>query len=110
MGVDGPRSTSKVPEVALIFWIVKIFATTLGETAGDAVSMSLNFGYFAGTLIFAACFILAVTAQVVVQKFHPILYWTTIVATTTVGTPLRVSSRAGKMNLALGNAARIAAR
>jgi uncharacterized membrane-anchored protein len=79
---------SKVPEVTLIFWIIKIVATTLGETGGDAVSMSMNLGYLVGTGIFAAIFILAVIAQVKAKRFHPVLYWTTIIATTTVGTTL----------------------
>jgi uncharacterized membrane-anchored protein len=79
---------SKVPEVTLVFWIIKILATTLGETGGDAVSMSMNLGYLVGTGIFAVLFIVAVTAQVSARKFHPFLYWTTIVATTTVGTTL----------------------
>lgn len=79
---------SKVPEVTLIFWIVKIFATTLGETGGDAVSMSMNLGYLVSTGIFAAIFMVAVIAQIFAKKFHPMLYWTTIIATTTVGTTL----------------------
>ena len=79
---------SKVPEVTLIFWVIKIFATTLGETGGDMVSMSMNLGYLVGTGIFAAIFILAVIAQISWKKFHPVIYWTTIVATTTVGTTL----------------------
>ena len=78
----------KVPEVTLIFWIIKIAATTLGETGGDAVSMSMNLGYLVGTAIFAVVFIAAVTAQIKAKAFHPFLYWTTIVATTTVGTTL----------------------
>jgi uncharacterized membrane-anchored protein len=79
---------SKVPEVTLIFWIIKIAATTLGETAGDAVSMSMNLGYLIGTTIFATIFIIAVFAQIKAQRFHPFLYWVTIIATTTVGTTL----------------------
>ena len=79
---------SKVPEVTLIFWIIKILATTLGETGGDAVSMSMNLGYLIGTCIFAVIFLVAVVAQVSVKKFHPFLYWATIIATTTVGTTL----------------------
>jgi uncharacterized membrane-anchored protein len=79
---------SKVPEVTLIFWIMKILATTLGETGGDTVSMSMNLGYLVGTEIFAAIFVVVVIAQVSAKKFHPTLYWTTIVATTTVGTTL----------------------
>ena len=79
---------SKVPEVILIFWIIKILATTLGETGGDLVSMSMNLGYLVSTVIFTAIFIVAVIAQVFAKKFHPILYWVTIIATTTVGTTL----------------------
>ena len=88
MNTNQQETLSKVPEVTLIFWIIKILATTLGETGGDAVSMSMNLGYLIGTGIFAAIFIVAVIAQVSVKKFHPILYWTTIIATTTVGTTL----------------------
>lgn len=79
---------SKVPEVTLVFWIIKILATTLGETGGDAVSMSMNLGYLVGTGIFAVLFLAAVLAQVRAKKFHPFLYWATIIATTTVGTTL----------------------
>src|ERR1039457_382729 len=79
---------SKVPEVTLIFWIIKIFCTTLGETGGDAVTMSMNLGYLVGTLIFAAIFLVAVAAQIYAKRFHPFLYWTTIIATTTVGTTM----------------------
>ena len=82
------ETLSKVPEVTLIFWIIKIAATTLGETGGDAVSMSMNLGYLVGTGIFAAIFLLAVGAQIRAKRFHPLLYWTTIIATTTVGTTL----------------------
>jgi uncharacterized membrane-anchored protein len=77
---------SKVPEVTSAFWIIKILATTLGETGGDAVTMSMNLGYLAGTVIFAAIFAAAVVAQVSAKRSHPFLYWTVIVATTTVGT------------------------
>jgi len=79
---------TKVPEVTLIFWIIKIAATTLGETAGDAVSMSMNLGYLVGTAIFGAIFVVAVLAQIRARQFHPFLYWATIIATTTVGTTL----------------------
>ena len=79
---------SKVPEVTLIFWIIKIAATTLGETGGDAVTMSMHLGYLVGTGIFAAIFLIAVLAQIKAKGFHPFLYWTTIIATTTVGTTL----------------------
>ena len=79
---------SKVPEVTLTFWIIKILATTLGETGGDAVTMSMNLGYLVGTGIFSVIFMVAVVAQISARKFHPLLYWTTIIATTTVGTTL----------------------
>lgn len=79
---------SKVPEVTLIFWIIKILATTLGETGGDSVSMSMNLGYLVSTGIFAVIFIVAVIAQVSAKRFHPVPYWTTIIATTTIGTTL----------------------
>lgn len=79
---------SKVPELTLIFWIIKIAATTLGETGGDAVSMSMKLGYLMGTAIFAVIFLVAVAAQIKARRFHPLLYWTTIIATTTVGTTL----------------------
>ena len=79
---------SKVPEVTLVFWIIKILATTLGETGGDAVTMSMNLGYLVGTGIFSVIFMVAVVAQISARKFHPLLYWTTIIATTTVGTTL----------------------
>jgi uncharacterized membrane-anchored protein len=79
---------SKVPEVTLVFWIIKILATTLGETGGDAVSMSMNLGYLVSTVIFAVVFVVAVAVQIAGKKFHPVIYWLTIVATTTVGTTL----------------------
>ena len=79
---------AKVPQVTLLFWITKIFATTFGETAGDAVSMSLNLGYLLGTFIFAFIFIAFVYFQIRAKAFHPYLYWFTIIASTTVGTTL----------------------
>ena len=82
------QALSKVPQITLLFWIIKIAATTLGETGGDAVSMSMNLGYLIGTAIFAAVFAVAVLAQIKARKFQPLLYWTTIIATTTVGTTL----------------------
>ncbi|HEY8100180.1 MAG TPA: hypothetical protein VIF82_05465 [Burkholderiaceae bacterium] len=82
------QGLSKVPQVTLLFWIIKIAATTLGETAGDAVSMSMNLGYLIGTGIFATIFFIAVWAQIKAKKFHPFLYWLTIIATTTVGTTM----------------------
>ena len=78
----------KVPEATLIFWLIKIVATTLGETGGDAVTMSMNLGYLVGTAIFATLFIVAASAQVAARRFHPLLFWGVIVATTTVGTTL----------------------
>lgn len=82
------RTLAKVPEVTFVFWLIKIAATTLGETGGDAVSMSMGLGYLVGTAIFAVIFIAAVAAQIRAKAFHPALYWVTIVATTTVGTTL----------------------
>jgi len=79
---------SKVPEVTLAFWIIKIAATTLGETAGDSVTMSLNWGYLAGTILFLALLIALVIGQIAANKFHPFLYWATIVASTTFGTTM----------------------
>ena len=88
MNAEEREALSKVPEVTLVFWVIKILATTLGETAGDAVSMSMDLGYLVSTGIFAAIFVVAVIAQVAAKRFHPLLYWTTIIATTTVGTTL----------------------
>lgn len=88
MKTSTEHALAKVPEVTLGFWLIKIAATTLGETGGDAVSMSMNLGYLVGTAIFAAIFLAAVVAQVKAKGFHPFLYWTTIIATTTVGTTL----------------------
>jgi uncharacterized membrane-anchored protein len=79
---------SKVPEVTLMFWVIKILATTLGETGGDAVSMSMNLGYLIGTAIFATAFVIAVAVQASTKKYHPVIYWLTIIASTTVGTTL----------------------
>jgi uncharacterized membrane-anchored protein len=81
-------TSSKVPQIALTFWIIKIAATTLGETGGDALSMTLKLGYAVSTLIFMLFFVAAVTAQIKAKSFHPFLYWTVIVATTTVGTTM----------------------
>ena len=79
---------SKVPEVTLGFWVIKIAATTLGETGGDTVTMTLNWGYLAGTSLFLTVLVALVAAQIVTKKFHPVLYWSTIVASTTFGTTL----------------------
>ncbi len=77
---------SKVPEVTIAFWVVKIFATTLGETGGDALSMQLNLGYAVSSLIFLAFFAITLTAQLKSKQYHPAFYWAVVVATTTVGT------------------------
>src|ERR1700709_1509531 len=79
---------SKVPEVTLTFWIIKIAATTLGETGGDSVTMTLDWGYLAGTALFLGLLIALVIAQIMAKKFHPFLYWGTIVASTTFGTTM----------------------
>jgi uncharacterized membrane-anchored protein len=86
---ESTRNTlSKVPEVTLVFWLIKIAATTLGETGGDAVSMSMNLGYALASAIFIGIFIVAVGAQIAARAFHPLLYWAVIVATTTAGTTM----------------------
>lgn len=82
------NSISKVPEITLMFWLVKILATTLGETGGDSVSMSMNLGYLISTLIFAGLFFVVVSAQIAAKTYKPALYWATIITTTTVGTTL----------------------
>ena len=90
------NALSKVPEVTLGFWIIKILATTIGETGGDAVTMSIfhadkdanNGGYLIGACLFMALFIAAVVIQITMKRFHPFIYWATIVATTTVGTAM----------------------
>lgn len=79
---------SKVPAVTLGFWIIKIAATTLGETGGDTVSMTMNLGYLIGTAIFLSTLVVLVAFQIFAKKFHPILYWATIVASTTAGTTM----------------------
>jgi uncharacterized membrane-anchored protein len=86
--MEAARGTSKVPEITLAFWVLKILATTLGETGGDALSMSMNLGYLLSTGIFAVVFLVFVAAQVRADRFRPWLYWATIIATTTVGTTL----------------------
>jgi uncharacterized membrane-anchored protein len=85
---DSSASPNKVPEVTLAFWVIKIAATTLGETGGDALSMTLDLGYALSTLVLFGIFVAVVWAQIVSKRFHPFLYWTVIVATTTVGTTL----------------------
>ena len=97
MNEETLQLVAKVPQVTFVFWIIKILATTLGETGGDAVTMSWlrettaeakGTGYLIGTGIFGVIFIVAVLVQIRAKKFHPFLYWLTIVATTTVGTTL----------------------
>jgi uncharacterized membrane-anchored protein len=86
---EAPRwedALSKVPRVTLAFWVVKILATTLGETGGDALSMQLNLGYAVSTLIFLGFFLVTLIAQVGSGHYHPVFYWAVVVATTTVGT------------------------
>jgi uncharacterized membrane-anchored protein len=77
------QHASKIPEVTLVFWIIKIAATTLGETGGDTVTMTLNWGYLAGTALFLSLLALFVFLQIAAKKFYPFLYWATIVASTT---------------------------
>ncbi len=79
---------SKVPAVTLGFWIIKILATTLGETGGDTVTMTMNLGYLVGTAIFLTALVVMVIWQTMARKFHPFLYWATIVASTTAGTTM----------------------
>src|SRR5262252_9713950 len=86
---------TKVPEVTLGFWVVKILATTLGETGGDTVTMTwlkadvmVNSGYLIGSAIFLSALVVLVVTQIAAKKFHPFLYWATIVASTTFGTTL----------------------
>jgi uncharacterized membrane-anchored protein len=96
MNEGATAALNKVPQVTLGFWIIKILATTIGETGGDAVTMSLlhadkdanNGGYLIGTCLFMALFIAAVVIQITTKRFHPLIYWLTIVATTTVGTAM----------------------
>lgn len=81
-------AATKVPEVTLVFWIIKIAATTLGETGGDSVTMTLNWGYLTGTAIFLSTLVALVIVQIIAKRFHPFLYWATIVASTTFGTTM----------------------
>jgi uncharacterized membrane-anchored protein len=82
------QERSKVPEVTLVFWFIKILATTLGETGGDAASMSLDLGYAVSSFIFIGIFVVAVVAQISAKTFHPWLYWLVVIATTTAGTTM----------------------
>ena len=90
-GASSPRpgiGLGKVPQITLGFWIIKIAATTLGETGGDAVTISLGLGYALGTLIFAAIFAVLLGVELATNCFRPFLYWAVVVATTTVGTTM----------------------
>jgi uncharacterized membrane-anchored protein len=82
------RALSKVPAVTLGFWVIKILATTLGETGGDTVTMTLGWGYAAGSALFGFALLVLVAVQILSTRFHPTLYWATIVASTTFGTTL----------------------
>jgi uncharacterized membrane-anchored protein len=82
------RAASKVPVVSFVFWIIKIAATTLGETGGDTVTMTLDWGYLLGTALFLSLLVVFVILQIAAKKFHPLLYWATIVASTTAGTTM----------------------
>lgn len=85
---DQRAALTKVPEVTLVFWVIKIAATTLGETGGDSVTMTLNWGYLVGTAIFLSLLVVLVAVQIMAKRFHPFLYWATIVASTTFGTTM----------------------
>src|SRR5881394_3264207 len=82
------EALTKVPAVTLTFWIIKILATTLGETGGDTLSMTFDYGYLVSTAIFATILIVLIVLQIAARKFHPLLYWATIIASTTAGTTL----------------------
>jgi len=82
------QDATKVPEVTIVFWILKIAATTLGETGGDTVTMTLNWGYLVGTALFLSLLLVFVILQIAAKKFHPFLYWATIIASTTAGTTM----------------------
>ena len=86
--MNNHSTLSKVPAVTLGFWLIKIAATTLGETGGDSVSMTMNLGYLIGTAIFLSALVVLVAFQISAKKFHPFLYWATIVASTTAGTTM----------------------
>jgi uncharacterized membrane-anchored protein len=85
---DVELAASKVPEVTLVFWIIKIAATTLGETGGDTVTMTLNWGYFVGSALFLSLLVVFAVLQIAAKRFHPLLYWAPVVASTTAGTTM----------------------
>jgi uncharacterized membrane-anchored protein len=82
------ETRGKVPEVTLVFWIIKVAATTLGETGGDTVTMTLNWGYLLGTALFLSLLVAFAALQIAAKRFYPWLYWATIVASTTAGTTM----------------------
>jgi uncharacterized membrane-anchored protein len=88
MAAERPETgaLSKVPQVTLIFWLIKILATTVGETGGDALSMTLKLGYATSSIILLGFFAVTLTAQLISRRYHPVFYWAVVVATTTVGT------------------------
>lgn len=88
MSESAKQALTKVPAVTLGFWAIKVMATTLGETGGDTVTMTLNWGYLAGAALFGGLLVVLVVAQIVAERFHASLYWATIVASTTFGTAL----------------------
>jgi uncharacterized membrane-anchored protein len=79
---------NKVAEITLIFWLMKIVATTLGETLGDYLSMTLNLGYLTGIIITLIFFLIVLTIQLSTKKYIPVFYWLVIIATTTLGTEI----------------------
>src|SRR5436190_16980408 len=85
---ESMQKISKVPPVTLMFWVIKILATTVGETGGDALSMTLNLGYAISSLIFLTFFAITLIAQVGTKRYYPFVYWAVVVATTTVGTTM----------------------
>jgi uncharacterized membrane-anchored protein len=85
---DSSAAAGKVPAITIGFWVVKILATTLGETGGDTLSMTMNWGYLAATFVFAALLLVLVAVQIAASRFIPPLYWATIIASTTAGTTL----------------------
>ncbi len=79
---------NKLPQVTLLFWVMKIAATTLGETAGDLLSMTLNIGYALSSMILIGLFLVTLVTQLRSKKYHPFLYWTVILSTSTAGTTM----------------------
>src|SRR5580698_8507726 len=86
--IDRSTLSNKLPQITAAFWIMKVTATTLGETGGDWLSMTMNVGYLASTIIFFGLFVAALSSQLIAKKYHPYLYWTVIIATSTAGTTM----------------------